>query len=413
MLTVLRWLQATLGYSYEMTRVSPSLVASDAALLTEKQSTGVSYISEHDLVHNVAATMAVLKATTMRMLWACSDVPGLLLSLRDLQEQLGDWYGRLPFEAQLAQLGGDGQTPLKSSIYYVHLLHLGAIMLMFRHCLAGLQFPGDRESLSAEQKSTMNAALNDGLQAAQHSARMTFLIQRVAQSLRHCWTMMYVPPFPWLCLGCAITDRSYRYQSYVSGMILIYNATQLRLAGFSERHCANSFDLASKVVDGLEFCKELDPVARQLTTTLSGHYQCLRGADSHLEDPDDPPDSEPPQLSDYLFNVSTEGEELHDTSCGLFEELCNPYADGETLIRLHENNPEMTSRTNATPRFPWKSRCWQGYAGSRFGEAPVAITPEISNLEDGYFYGTREPSWWLVKRTSAAIPLASPTLEVV
>lgn len=175
-----------------MTRVSSSLGVDIAELLTVRQSSDVSYMSEHDLVHNVTATIAILKATTMRMLWACSDVPGLLLSLRDLQEQLGEWYGRLPFEAQLAQLGGDSRTPIKSSIYYVHLLHLGAIMLMFRHCLAGLQFPGDRESLSAEQRSTMNAALNDGLQAAQHSARMTFLIQQVSQSLRHCWTMMYV-----------------------------------------------------------------------------------------------------------------------------------------------------------------------------------------------------------------------------
>lgn len=207
-------------------------------------------------------------------------------------------------------------------------------------------------------------------------------------------------------------DQQHRYQSYVCGMILIYNVTQLRLAGFSEKHCASSFDLASKVVDGLEFCRELDPVARQLTNTLSGHYKCLRGADLHFEDADDDVDSELPESGDYLFNVSTEGEQLHDTSCGLFEELCNPYADGDTLIRLHDNIPDSPNRTNATPRFPWKSRSWQGYAGSRYGEAPDAITPEISNLEDGFFAGMREPSWWLVKRASAAVSLGSPTLEV-
>jgi len=50
--------------------------------------------------------------------------------------------------------------------------------------------------------------------------------------------------------------------------------------------------------------------------------------------------------------------------------------------------------------------------GSGYGEAPIAITPEISNLEDGYFVGLRDPSWWLAKRTSANQSYASRTLEV-
>ena len=150
------------------------------------------YSSEHDMVHGVATTIAALKATAMRMLWACSDVPGLLYAIHGLQGRLNDWYEHLPEAAQLIRLGDDGQTPLKSSIYYVHLLHLGAVMLMFRHCLAGLQFSADRETLSSEQRSTMHAALNDGLQAAQQSARMTYLTQRFSPSVRHCWTTMCV-----------------------------------------------------------------------------------------------------------------------------------------------------------------------------------------------------------------------------
>lgn len=129
----------------------------------------------------------------MRNLWACSDVPELLHSIQDLQEQLSWWYGDLPDAAQLMQLGGDAHILLKSSIYYVHLLHMGAVMLIFRHCLAGLQLSRDREILSAEQRSVMNAALNDGLQAAQHSAQMTYLLKQISRSMRHSWTMMWVP----------------------------------------------------------------------------------------------------------------------------------------------------------------------------------------------------------------------------
>ena len=150
------------------------------------------YSSEHDLVRGVVATIAILKATAMRMLWTCSDVSALLHVIQGLQEKFGDWYEHLPDAAQLIRLGGDAQNPLQSSIYYVHLLHLGAVMLMFRHCLAGLQFSGDRESLSSDQREIMHAALNDGLKAAQQSARMTHLMREFSPSVRHCWAMMYV-----------------------------------------------------------------------------------------------------------------------------------------------------------------------------------------------------------------------------
>ena len=150
------------------------------------------YSNEHDLVRGVATTIAILKATAMRMLWTCSDVPALLHVIQGLQGKFFDWYEHLPDAAQLRRLGDGAQTPLQSSIYYVHLLHLGAVMLMFRHCLAGLQFSADRESLSSDQREIMHAALNDGLKAAQQSARMTHLMREFSPSVRHCWAMMYV-----------------------------------------------------------------------------------------------------------------------------------------------------------------------------------------------------------------------------
>ena len=187
-----RWLLATLGNHCTADVASLPSVSIKAEELMTIQNTEPQCSSEHDLVHGVATTIDILKATAMRMLWTCSDVSALLHVVRDLQERFGDWYEHLPDAAQLIRLGDNAQTPLQSSIYYVHLLHLGAVMLMFRHCLAGLQFPGDRESLSSEQRSTMHAALYDGLQAAQQSARMTYLTQQLSPSVRNCWAMMCV-----------------------------------------------------------------------------------------------------------------------------------------------------------------------------------------------------------------------------
>lgn len=128
----------------------------------------------------------------MRTLLVCPDAPSMLGSIVLLQEQLREWYERLPRHAQLIQLGTDGHVPLRTSIYYVHLLHLGAVMLMFRHCLAGLQSIEDRNRLSVEQRLVMEETLNDGILAARSSAQMVHMIREASQSVRHCWVTMQV-----------------------------------------------------------------------------------------------------------------------------------------------------------------------------------------------------------------------------
>ena len=50
------------------------------------------YSNEHDLVRGVATTIAILKATAMRMLWTCSDVPALLHVIQGLQEKFTSSY---------------------------------------------------------------------------------------------------------------------------------------------------------------------------------------------------------------------------------------------------------------------------------------------------------------------------------
>lgn len=195
-------------------------------------------------------------------------------------------------------------------------------------------------------------------------------------------------------------------------MILIYHAAQLRLAGYSEKHCAMSCDLASKVVDGLNLCKELSPMARKLTIALTGHCKSLQGAEPPATDAEETSDIVPPQPGDYLFNRSPESALLHDTSVEVFEKLCNPYSDEDTLIAQDQRLPGLLRSSSMISRFPWKSRRWDGYIGSEYGEAPVAITPEISNIEDGYFVGSRDPSWWLAKGASASESYESRAPEI-
>jgi hypothetical protein len=159
-------------------------------MLTTEKADHSPFAREYDMVRDAVAAIAGLKAEVMRTLCVCSDVAGLLVSIQGLQGQLQDWYGRLPHEARLVQLGSDSHLPLKTSVYSLHLLHLGAVMLIFRHCLAGLRPPGDRKTLSLQQKSLMNGALSDGLVAAQQSARVVDIIGQASKSPPHCWLTM-------------------------------------------------------------------------------------------------------------------------------------------------------------------------------------------------------------------------------
>jgi hypothetical protein len=373
-------------------------------------------VSDHDFVQKGVASIAVLKAATMRTLWGCNDAIKLLNSIRFLQDQLRDWYGRLPLEAQLIQLGTAAHVPLKTSIYYLHLLHLGAVMLIFRHCLAGVRGVEDRKRLSDEQRTLMDKTLHDGLVAAQHSARMIHMIREASESVRHCWITMYiVPP---LSMRTSHKSRSLtmfrRFQSYVSGMILLYNAAQLSLAGLDEATFAVNLDLASKTIEVLNFCGQLDPVARKFAISLLTHYERLREI-SPAGGADIPPKVHfgNPQASYHLFFAPPDDAKLHDTSRSLFEQLCNPYANENATTERQEHGARSRSSRNHTLNSHQESQDCAGSSLPGEDDTGTTITAGISNLEDGYFVGSNEPVWWSGKRSAVEFSSGATTLETL
>jgi hypothetical protein len=133
--------------------------------------------SEQDFVQDIVASVAMLKANTMRVLWDCTDINHLLGSVQPLQERLRTWYGRLPHAAQLNQQSSGFYVPLKTSIYYAHLLHMGATMLIFRRCIGVLRRWEDYDSLSREHQDIINNVFLS-------------LVREASQSVRHCWITM-------------------------------------------------------------------------------------------------------------------------------------------------------------------------------------------------------------------------------
>ncbi|KAM0713465.1 hypothetical protein Q7P37_010427 [Cladosporium fusiforme] len=365
------WLQATLGYvasPRENVELTPEIVSSRT--------------NEHDLVHGIIASIAVLKAATM-------------LSIQRIRNQLREWYDSLPVEAQLMQLGINDHVPLKTSIYYVHLLHLGTVMLIFRYCVASVRDQADRTGLTDEQKVVVDETLSDGLLAAQHSARIISLMREASQSVRHCWMTIY--------------------QAYVSGLILIYDATQLKATGALEDQWNPSLDLAVKMIDVLEFCKALDPVARSFVESLTAHckaFQNIPVTRQNLAEQTAESDFATSSPYEYLFVVQIGHDEQHQALQELFEQVSQPYANSDPLTAQQWNEAGPASPSVSTSKR--RQTSLQSHPPAIFGssDSQVPTDPFISNNEDEYFIGSSEPSWWRAKRSSIDYSNGATTLKI-
>lgn len=197
-------------------------------------------------------------------------------------------------------------------------------------------------------------------------------------------------------------------------MILLYYAMQVSLAGFSDEHWATSLDLVRKTIDVLNFCKELDPVARKFSSSLSRHYECFprtRRSFSAAGDGAARAHFTPPQLNDYLFISGS--VPLHSVSRELFEQLCNPYTNRHAADTQHvEGGPHPLARTLMLESHDI-SVSRQACTTSAADNTRDDITPSISNLEDGYFVDSNEPSWWIAKRSATTYSSGAETLEIL
>jgi hypothetical protein len=146
-------------------------------------------LSENDLVQEIMTNVAVLKASISRALWSCVQPQELIDLLYRLQERLRNSQARLPHRDQIFQFDHD-HLPLRTTIYYAHLLHMGATMLVFRRCLSVFRLSKDRAALSSEQRDVLNRTLENGLLAAQQTAQVLCIVRKASQSVRHCWITM-------------------------------------------------------------------------------------------------------------------------------------------------------------------------------------------------------------------------------
>ncbi|KKY20215.1 putative nitrate assimilation regulatory protein nira [Diplodia seriata] len=263
------WLQATLGYlPSKPTTFVPDLCligtadVQDAAEFFRTEFTKISILKAKIL--NTAATPDLSQRT-----------------IDDIRHDLQRWYDSLPPQWGLARnLQTDtDHSPTRITTSYLHLLHLGAIMLLHRRIVSNhrrlmrTQADPGRDALEAIQGAA--EAVHDGVTAARLSARLLALIMAEGGITRHCW----------ICI----------FQSYMSCCTLLYTSLHKRLMlrrrrspprkeEEEEEEEANGGSgdeddavLAGRALAILSHCAKLDPGALALERTLLPYSAMLLG----------------------------------------------------------------------------------------------------------------------------------------
>ncbi|GAP90753.2 putative nitrate assimilation regulatory protein nirA [Rosellinia necatrix] len=244
------WLSATLGYGSGNQDLFQKIPAADFMV------NGGPDISE--IVQAKMTGIAVLNLKILYMHMVYSDVGGAIDGTsRDLQE----WYMGMPEVMHLSALHPDSVLPLeaKRSMCLVHLLYLGANMLLFRrvafeairssthHGVPPPQWKPSREQYLRQADSASLAASN--------SARIIDLMMREQCVFKRCWIIIF--------------------QSYTSCLILQHSI--MRKAALDEQPSAYEDDLQNidSCLRALLFCASLDPVAARFHRTVLSIHESL------------------------------------------------------------------------------------------------------------------------------------------
>lgn len=133
----------------------------------------------------------------MRMQMAFGSIS--FRTMQSILEDLQGWYSQLPQAMKIENLHCEISTEERRSIYHVHLLYLGSIILLYRRIACHvLQSYGLDEARNIHPTGIDQLAFEHAIQgfvAAKHSARILSLLLSEDGIFRKCWLVMQVPPW--------------------------------------------------------------------------------------------------------------------------------------------------------------------------------------------------------------------------
>ena len=140
--------------------------------------------------------ISLLKAEMLRMHMAFKELT--VLSLESILNDLQRWYEHLPREMLLDRLLSENRitdTEVRRSLYHVHLLYLGAIVLLYRRLASQIVRScgfGDGHNIAPFSFTRMaHNTAEQGVLAASQSARIVKIFLDESGIYRRCWLIMY------------------------------------------------------------------------------------------------------------------------------------------------------------------------------------------------------------------------------
>ncbi|KAK0739462.1 hypothetical protein B0T21DRAFT_382490 [Apiosordaria backusii] len=327
------WLASTLGYisggdDSAFEKVVP-LAENEVDIYTKE-------IGE--IVQAEMTKISLLKAGILKNRLAFKEITAG--GMDGIIKELEEWHLRLPPQMQLLNLG-KFNTPagVRWSIYHVHLLYLGAFMLVYRRLAAQcIRFykSGD-EGLLDTRNLTVIKLVKQGVEAGRDSARILGLLFNDRGIFKRCWLVIF--------------------QCHTSCVVILHSVAQKMLHKHPESEWAEDMNNAQRCLDVLRYCGTIDPVALRFLIRLSSIYEKLmdfgttsRTDRQRIEDwVPPPPDLEASSTSDaqvtstaaestdtpldkyeYLLTIPKDADpELAKLSVSLLYALCRPWGDPE------------------------------------------------------------------------------------
>ncbi|GAB7353153.1 hypothetical protein MBLNU459_g3687t2 [Dothideomycetes sp. NU459] len=363
------WISATLGYVSGQEWLPVGMHLSDFEIPGETNVT--------DLVQTEMVKIAVLKQNIL-FVDTSFDVSSLN-AFDAVSRDLRQWYADIPVAMRLGNLlavdNVEITTEVRRTIYYVHLLALGAWMLLYRR----LASQDVTISTKAAQDKLVEYA-DEAIIAAEQSARILALLQTEDGIFQRCW----------ICV----------FQSYSAGTMILYGVVQKYLSGRGDKF-DTEIDRATQCISILSYCGTSDTVAQQFHDILAPFLQTIKLAISG------------PPLAAFDSTSSDNRTTLRSVGAALFNLVRKPFG------RLDEYNhsyfathapggkgKQYEAGPSSSAGHTVPTRGWQGIDGVNNDGIVDSL---LSGCGPHHFMDAMEPNGWRYDRHPALVKLE--TLE--
>ncbi|KAI1740370.1 hypothetical protein F4680DRAFT_448126 [Xylaria scruposa] len=287
----------------------------------------------------------------------------LNLMIQDLQ----DWYLELPPQMQLQSLW-EQNVPLeaKRSVYHVHLLYLGANMLLFRQIVAeNVRQHINISPLRYPPSDLLSRQGPNALLAANSSARIVKLLLDENGVLGRCWPIIF--------------------QSYTSCIIIMHAILTKLVSSSIPSAYREEMENARLCLEALAYCGATDQVAGRFHDKAEAIYNSVRDYIEEYSEALDDSGREPDDLESTSSRRNTAEKGLpeetpqdidmqdsggafrpvpsslqiavEDLSFDLLVMLCRPFQDPsyreESRASTHRSDPTRSEYPSMVERLAW------------------------------------------------------------